>query len=392
LSKRREIPSAVRPRSGVTEEHRMIRVWEPVLDGNEREYVLDCLDTNWISSLGSYISRFEESVARFCGAPHGVACSSCTTGLHMALVALGIGPGDEVLIPAFTLIVSANTVIQAGARPVLIDAHPKTWCIDPSKLEERIGPRTRAIMPVHMYGHPCDMPAILDIARRHDLLVIEDCAEALGAEVAGQKVGSFGDAACFSFYGNKILTTGEGGMVLCSDPSLAEKMRLLRNQAFEAQRFVHREMGFNYRITNVQAAIGLAQTEKVEQKVERKREIARWYAEAFADVEDVELPGEAHGAENVCWMNGEKLGDSFRRGRDGVMTAMKEKGVETRAFFCPMHRQPVFGESDPRFPNVSGEYPVSDDLWKRGLYLPSGLGLTRSQVEEVVEKLAECRD
>jgi perosamine synthetase len=307
-------------------------------------------------------------------------------------VALGVGPGDEVIVPDFTLIVSANTVIQAGARPVLVDADPKTWCIDPSKIEEKIGPRTRAIMPVHMYGHPCDMAAIMDIARRHDLLVVEDCAEAHGARIEGRMVGSFGDAACFSFYGNKILTTGEGGMVLCSDVELARKMRLLRNQAFDHPRFVHREIGFNYRLTNVQAAIGLGQAEKVDEKVEKKREIARWYAEAFADVEDVELPWEAPGAKNVYWMYGVKLGDSFRRGRDGVMTAMKAKGVETRAFFCPMHRQPVFAGSDPRFPDVSGEYPVSDDLWKRGLYLPSGLGLTRSQVEEVVSKLAECRD
>lgn len=369
----------------------MIPVWEPVLDGNERRYVLDCLETNWISSLGSYITRFEETVARWCGVPHGVACSSCTTGLHLALVALGIGPGDEVIIPDFTLIVSANTVIEAGARPVLVDADPKTWCLDPEKVEEKIGPRTRAIMPVHMYGHPCDMPRICEIARRRGLFVIEDCAEAHGAEIGGRRVGSFGDAACFSFYGNKILTTGEGGMVLCSDGELAEEMRLLRNQAFEQPRFVHRRIGFNYRLTNVQAAIGLAQVEKVDEKVEKKREIARWYAEAFADVEDVELPAEAPGAKNVYWMYGVKLGDSFRRGRDGVMAALKEKGVETRAFFCPMHRQPVFQGTDSRFPDVSGSYPVSDDLWKRGLYLPSGLGLTRSQVEEVAAKLAECR-
>ncbi len=369
----------------------MIPVWEPVLDGNEMKYVLDCLETNWISSLGSYITRFEETVATWCGVPHAVACSSCTTGLHLALTALGIGPGDEVLIPDFTLIVSANTVIQAGARPVLVDADAKTWCIDPGKLEEKIGPRTRAVMPVHMYGHPCDMPRIGEIARRHGLVVIEDCAEAHGAEIGGRKVGSFGDAACFSFYGNKILTTGEGGMVLCSDPALAERMRLLRNQAFEQPRFVHREIGFNYRLTNVQAAIGLAQAENADRKVEKKREIARWYAEEFAGVPDVELPGEAAGVKNVYWMYAVKLGDSFRLGRDGVMAAIREKGVETRAFFCPMHRQPVFQRSDPRFPDVSGEYPVSDDLWRRGLYLPSGLGLTRDDVREVVGKLAGCR-
>jgi perosamine synthetase len=243
-----------------------------------------------------------------------------------------------------------------------------------------------------MYGHLCDMPAILEIARRRNLLVIEDCAEAHGAEIAGRKAGSFGDAACFSFYGNKILTTGEGGMVLCRDAALADRMRLLRNQAFEQPRFVHREIGFNYRLTNLQAAIGLAQTEKIDEKVERKREIARWYADAFAGVDDVRLPWEAPGARNVYWMYGVCLGDSYRRGRDGVMEAMKQRGVETRAFFCPMHRQPVFTEkSDPRFPDTSGDYPVSDDLWKRGLYLPSGLGLTREQVREVAAKLAECR-
>lgn len=369
----------------------MIPVWEPVLDGNEKRYVLDCLETNWISSLGSYINRFEESIAAYCGVPHGVATSSCTTALHLALIALGIGPGDEVLVPDFTLIVSANTVIQAGARPVLVDSDPKTWCIDPNRLEEKIGPKTRAIMPVHMYGHPCDMPAIEGIARRHGLLVIEDCAEAHGAEIAGRKVGGLGDAACFSFYGNKILTTGEGGMVLCRDAALAERMRLLRNQAFDQPRFVHREIGYNYRLTNVQAAIGLAQAEKLQEKVERKREIAHWYAEAFAGVADVELPWEAPGAKNVYWMYGVKLGDSFRRGRDGVMALMKEKGVETRAFFCPMHRQPVFAGRNPLFPDTSGDYPVSDDLWKRGLYLPSGLGLTRAQVREVAATLAACR-
>ena len=369
----------------------MIPVWEPVLDGNEERYVLDCLETNWISSLGTYISRFEELFSRYCGAENGVACSSCTTGLHMTMVALGIGPGDEVLIPDFTLIVSANTVIQAGAKPVLVDVDARTWCLDPSKLEEKITPRTRAIMAVHMYGHPCDMAAIGEIAKRHDLFVIEDGAEAHGAEIGGRRVGSFGDAACFSFYGNKILTTGEGGMVVCSDAALAKKLRLLRDQGFEQPRFVHKVMGFNYRLTNVQAAIGLAQTEKVTEKVEKKREIARWYAQALGDCPDVMLPGEAPGVKNVYWMYGVKLGDRFRQGRDAVMAQLKEKGVETRAFFCPMHLQPVFARSDPRFPDTRGDYPVSEDLWKRGLYLPSGLSLTRAQVEEVAAKVLECR-
>jgi len=364
----------------------MIPVWEPVLDGNEEQYVLDCLETNWVSSLGKYISRFEELFARYCGAAHGVACSSCTTGLHLAMVGLGLGPGDEVIIPDFTLIVSANTVIQAGAKPVLVDVDPRSWCLDPSKIEEKITPRTRAIMAVHMYGHPCDMAAIGEIAKRRSLLVIED-----GAEIEGRRVGSFGDAACFSFYGNKILTSGEGGMVLCSNDALAKKLRLLRDQGFEQPRFVHNVMGFNYRLTNVQAAIGLAQTEKITEKVEKKREIARWYAEALSECSDVTLPWEAPGAKNVYWMYGVKLSDRFTQGRDRVMAQMKEKGVETRAFFCPMHLQPVFAGSDPRFPETRGDFPVSADLWRRGLYLPSGLGLTRAQVEEVTAKLLACR-
>jgi perosamine synthetase len=369
----------------------VIPVWEPVLDGNEERYVRDCLETNWISSLGRYITRFEEAFAGWCGMPHGVACSSGTAALHLSLVALGVGPGDEVIIPDFTLIVSANTVILAGAKPVLVDADPKTWCLDPEKIESRITPRTKAIMAVHMYGHPCDMPSILEIARRHDLAVIEDCAEAHGAEIAGRKVGTFGGAGCFSFYGNKILTTGEGGMVLTGDAAVAAKLRLLRDQGFEPPRFVHRVVGFNYRLTNVQAAIGLAQTEKADEKVRRKREIASWYLELLGESEGVELPVEAPGTKNVYWMLGVKLGPRFPQGRDAVMEELKARGVETRAFFCPMHRQPVFRGSDPRFPDVRGDYPVSDDLWDRGLYLPSGLGLTRQQVEEIVGKLLECR-
>ena len=370
----------------------MIPVWEPVLDGNEERYVRDCLETNWISSLGSYITRFEESFAAWCGMPQAVACSSGTAALHLSLVALGIGPGDEVLIPDFTLIVSANTVMLAGAKPVLVDVDSRTWCLDPKKVEEKITPRTKAIMAVHMYGHPCDMPAILEIAKRRGLAVIEDCAEAHGAEISGRKVGTFGDAGCFSFYGNKILTTGEGGMVLVRDAALAAKLRLLRDQGFEPPRFVHKVVGFNYRMTNVQAAIGLAQTEKADEKVRAKRQIASWYLSLFAFGSDLEMPSEAPGAKNVYWMFAVKLGAKFPQGRDAVMEELKAKGVETRAFFCPMHRQPVFQKrSKPEYPDVRGEYPVSDDLWNRGLYLPSGTGLKLEQANEVAEKLLALR-
>jgi len=369
----------------------MIPVCEPVMDGHEIDYVVDCLRTNWISSAGKYIHQFEEKFSAYCGVPFGVACSSGTTAIHLALAALGIGPGDEVIIPDFTLIVSANMVVLTGAKPVLVDVDQRTWCIDPNLIEQKITPRSRAIMAVHMYGHPCDMEAIMAVASRHNLYVIEDCAEAHGAEVNGKKVGSFGHASCFSFYGNKILTTGEGGMVLCKDEAIAERMRLLRNQGFQQPRFVHEVMGFNYRMTNIQAAIGLAQTEMVEQKVERKRWIGQTYNDLLAGQNDLILPVEEPWAKNVYWMYGILIEESLGVRKDVLMRMLREKGVDTRSFFCPMSLQPAYRGDNPSFPDPTGEYPVSVDLWNRGLYLPSGLGLTTTQMEEVVEKLLECK-
>jgi perosamine synthetase len=370
----------------------MIPVCEPMLDGNEREYVLACLETNWISSAGKFILDFEERFSAYCHARHGVACSNGTTAIHLALEALGIGPGDEVIIPCFTLIVSANMVILAGAKPVLVDVDPRTWCMDPDRLEEKISPRTRAIMAVHMYGHPCDMGRIMAIAERHGLMVIEDAAQAHGAEAHGRRVGGIGDVACFSFYANKNITTGEGGMVVTSRPEIAARARLLRNQAFEEPRFVHRHIGFNYRLTNIQAAIGLAQCERLDEKVARKREIARIYDELLKDQPGIQGPVEEQWAKNVYWMYGVVLGDEFGGAKEPVMARLRELGVETRAFFCPMHRQPVFREgTDSRFPDIRGRYPVSDRLWERGLYLPSGIGLQTCEIEEVAEKLLKCR-
>jgi perosamine synthetase len=375
----------------------MIPVWEPMLDGNEKKYAEDCLDTGWVSSMGKYIPLFEEAFAGWVGRPFGVACSSCTTGLHMAMVALGIGPGDEVIIPDFTLIVSANTVIQAGARPVFVDVDPVTWCIDPAAIAKKITPRTKAIMAVHMYGHPCDMYAIGVIAKQHDLAVIEDCAEAHGAEVRGRMVGGFGHVAAFSFYGNKILTTGEGGMLLVSDEGLAKRLRMLRDQAFGEPRFVHDRIGWNYRMTNVQAAIGLAQTERADAKVEAKRRIGKAYAERLGGVPGLVLPAEAEWAKSVYWMYGVVLGDEWPS-RAEVMAAMKERGVATRAFFWPMHWQLVFENPETRRtiaesaqPDCSGEYPVSTWLGRRGLYLPSGLTVTDQQMNDVVAALVACR-
>ncbi len=301
----------------------MIPVCEPQLDGNEMEYVMDCIKTNWISSAGQYITRFESEFSKYCDMPFGVACSSGTTAIHLALASMDIGEGDEVIIPDFTLIVSANMVILAGAKPVLVDVDPRTWCIDPKLIEAKITPRTKAIMAVHMYGHPCDMEAILEIAKRHNLYVIEDCAEAHGAEIRGRKAGSCSDASCFSFYGNKILTTGEGGMVVCRDPQLNERMRLLRNQGFQEPRFVHAVTAFNYRLTNVQAAIGLAQTEKVQEKVDKKRWIAATYNELLSSQPDITLPVEEPWAKNVYWMYGILIDKSFGLSKDELMNAFE---------------------------------------------------------------------
>jgi len=367
----------------------MIPVCEPLLDGNEEQYVLDCLRSNWISSSGRYIPAFEERFSSYCGTRHGVACSSGTAALHLALASLGIGPGDEVVVPSFTLIVAANTVLLTGATPVLVDVDPATWGLDPARVAVALTPRTKAIMAVHMYGHPCDMDPILDLARRHGCAVIEDGAEAHGAEYKGRKVGSLGDIGCFSFYGNKIVTTGEGGMVVTDREDLAQRARLLRNQAFGEPRFVHQEIGFNYRLTNVQAAIGLAQCEKIKEKVERKREIAGHYRRLLQNSPHLTLPPEAPWAKNVYWMYGVLLNDSFGRRRDDAMRMLYERGVETRAFFHPLHRQPALHER--LAPADTNRFPVSENLGVRGLYLPSGLTLTTAQIDEVADKLLACR-
>ncbi|PIQ85251.1 MAG: hypothetical protein COV74_09855 [Candidatus Omnitrophica bacterium CG11_big_fil_rev_8_21_14_0_20_45_26] len=367
----------------------MIPVCEPLLDGNEEKYILEAVRSTWISSAGRFITDFEEQMSTYCGTRFGVSCSSGTTALHLACLALGIGPGDEVIIPTFTLIVSANVVIACGAKPVLVDSDPDTWCIDPQKIEEKITSKTKAIMAVHMYGHPCAMDSIMMLAQKHGLKVIEDCAEAHGATYQGKKVGSFGDVGAFSFYGNKILTTGEGGMLLTNDKTIAAKARLLRNQAFEEPRFVHREIGYNYRLTNVQAAIGLAQLERIKQKIAKKRHIAATYEKLLKSA-DLTLPVEKPQSLNVYWMYGIVLGSSYGT-KDEVVKRLGQNGIQTRSFFCPMHQQPVYRSGSSLFPKVDGHYPVADHLFKRGFYLPSGLPLSDDQLTEVAEQLLACR-
>jgi len=365
----------------------MIPVCEPTLKGNELKYVTDCVNTTWISSAGKYIKEFEDGFSKFCGTKYGIACSNGTIAIHLALESLGLGKGDEVMIPTFTMIATANAVVYCGAKPVLIDSEKETWGMDPKLIEEKITERTKAILPVHIYGHPCDMDPIKEIAKKHKLWIVEDAAEAHGAEYKGKKVGSIGDIGCFSFYGNKILTTGEGGMCVTNNKKLAERARLLRNHAFIEPRFLHNELGFNYRMTNVQAAIGLAQLERAEELVAARIKNAALYNSLLKDVEGITLPPKKDWAKNVYWMYGILIEKEFGLTRDDVMKKLYNAGIETRSFFIPMHKQPLYQKNDQRFPDTRGEYPIADELSRKGLYLPSSSSLTEKQIHTVVDAL-----
>ena len=367
----------------------MIPVCEPFLSGKELEYVSDCLRTNWISSKGKYIEAFEEGFARYCGCKYGIATTNGTTALHLALTSIDIGPGDEVIVPAFTMVATVFAIIYTGAKPVLVDAEPSTWNIDPAKIEEKITDKTKVILPVHIYGHPCEMKAIMEIAEKYDLWVVEDAAEAHGAEYSGKKAGSLGHISCFSFYANKIITTGEGGMVVTNEAEIAQKARLLKDLAFSPEkRFLHTEIGFNYRMTNIQAAIGLAQLERINDLVAARRHNAHYYNSLLKEIPGITLPVEREGAKNVYWMYGILIKNEFGLSRDELMVKLKEKGIETRTFFYPMHEQPVFQEMNL----FKGEqYPVAEDLAQKGLYLPSGSSLKKEKIEEICQTIKEIR-
>jgi perosamine synthetase len=368
----------------------VIPVSEPVIGEREIELVTDALRTGWISSAGRYIEEFEEGWAAYCGRRYGVAVANGTVALQLALATLDLQPGDEVILPTFTIISCVTAVTFAGAVPVLVDADPDTWCLDVTQVESRITPRTRAIMAVHIYGHPVDMGPLLELADRHNVAVVEDAAEAHGAEYRmssadgpqWRRCGSFGDLSTFSFYANKLVTTGEGGMVLTDDDTVAARLRLLRNLAFRPdRRFLHDELGFNFRITNLQAALGVAQLERIDQVVGRKREIASRYGAGLQSVAALRLPVEKPWARSVYWMYGVVLREHEL---DAGMLAerLREADVETRPFFLGMHRQPALLR---RGLVADGTFPVADDLADRGLYLPSGVGLSNQQIDTVVE-------
>lgn len=349
-------------------------VAEPFLGEEELRYVSECVLSGWVSSAGKFVTRFEELFAKRCGVEHAIAVSNGTAALHVALVALGVGPGDEVIVPTLTFIATANAVTYTGARPVFADSDPVTWNADPEAVAAAITPRTKAIVPVHLYGHPADLDAIA--AAAGGIPIVEDAAEAHGALYKGRCVGSFGLAGTFSFYGNKIVTTGEGGMVVTNDGELASRIRRLRDHGMDpGRRYWHPVLGFNYRLTNLQAAVGLAQLEKLDEILAAKRLVADRYASGLRGLSGITLPPGEPWARSVHWLYSILVDD-----RDAVMEALELAGIESRPFFTPIHQQPLYAAGE--------RLPVAEGLAERGLSLPSSVTLTPAEIERVVGVLA----
>jgi perosamine synthetase len=363
-----------------------ILIAKPALGKEELDNAMEAVRSGWISSKGKFIPEFEKKFARYCGVKYGVATSSGTTALHLALKALEIGKGDEVIVPTLTFIATANAITYCNAKPIFVDSHPDYWCLNPEKIEKKITKKTKAIIPVHLYGHPCDMDLITDIAKDHDLLLIEDAAEAHGAEYKGKKVGSFGDINCFSFYGNKIITTGEGGMCLTNDEELAKKMRILRDHGMNPRkRYWHDIVGFNYRMTNVQAAIGVAQLEKMNGFVKKKRRIAEWYKERLKELEEkkfIKLHPEMKWAKCVYWMYSILLENKCRTSRNELAKKLDKRGIETRPFFNPIHRMPPYRTNE--------RLPIAEKLSQKGINLPSGLDLSENEINSIADIIKRC--
>jgi perosamine synthetase len=368
----------------------MIPVNEPLLTGHEKQYLIECIETGWISSEGPFVEKFEKAVADYVGVKHGIAVCNGTAALEVAMSAIELQPGDEVIMPSFTIISCALAVLRRGGIPVLVDVEHDTWCMDVNHVKNKIGPRTKAIMPVHMYGHPVDMDPIMELARKHGLYVIEDAAEVHGAEYKGKKCGSIGHINCFSFYANKIISTGEGGMVVTNDDGLAQRAKLHRNLCFIGKRrFYHEELGGNYRLTNLQAAVGVAQMERIDAFVNIKRKNAFEYYQRLNDSTCLQLPAEKKWAKNVYWMYGVVINEKTKLNAENFAERLRECGVSTRPFFLGMHEQPVLQRMG-LFRNE--HYPVSERIAQQGLYLPSGLTLNKHQIETVVHSIKSILD
>jgi perosamine synthetase len=358
----------------------MIPVAEPDLGPLEERYVLEAVRSGWVSSIGPFIERFERAFAEFCGVRHAVMVSNGTVALHLCLVAKGIGPGDEVIVPDLTFVASASAVRHAGATPVLVDIDPRTLCIDPSLVEAAIGPKTKAIMAVHLYGHPADMTALRDIAKRRNLVLIEDAAEAHGARWSGERVGGLGDVGAFSFYGNKVLTTGEGGAITTNDDALAARVRFLKDHAMSKERrYYHPEVGYNYRMTNIQAALGLAQLERADQLVRRKAQVLAWYRKAFAGL-GIELNPTQPPAEPICWLViGQLPPGSGDIEREELVQHLTANRIDSRPFFVPLSQLPPYRECRL----VTSGRHAADAVARRGVCLPSSTRLEQGDIERI---------
>jgi perosamine synthetase len=361
----------------------MILVNTPLFLGKEKEYLSECIDTGWVSSDGPFVKKFEELFAKFLGVKHAIAISNGTVAIELALAAIDLKPGDEVILPSHTIISCPMGIIRREGKPVLVDVDPETWCIDVNQIENKITPRTKAIMPVHMFGHPCDMDGINNIAKKHGLIVIEDAAEAHGAEYNGKKCGGLGDIATFSFYANKIITTGEGGMILTDNDEYADKARYYRNLCFQPhQRFLHEDLGYNFRMTNIQAAIGVAQTEKFDELLNIKEKQGKRYTENLKGLKEIKIQKVEPWAKHVYWVFGLLLEDTFPIDAFEWAKILLSEGVQTRPFFWPLHEQPVFNKQGL----FNGEkYPLSSKLARRGLYVPSGMALKNEEIDKVSE-------
>jgi perosamine synthetase len=361
-----------------------IPVSEPSIGEEELKNIIDCVKSSWISSKGKYIEEFEDGFSKFCGAKFGVSTSNGTAALHLALVALGVGPGDEVIVPTLTFVSTASIVTYCGAKPVFIDSEPSTWNIDSEKIKEKITDKTKALIPVHLYGYPADMDPILEIARDHGIKVVEDAAESHGAEYKGKKVGSFGDISCFSFYGNKILTTGEGGMCLTNNKGLAGKLKILKNHGMDPQKkYWHTVVGFNYRMTNMQAAIGVAQLQKMDKFIKRKLEIAGLYNSMLKDVDDITIPPNSEWARNVYWMYTVLVEDGFGISKEELMKALESKGIETRPVFHPITDMPPYKSEE--------KFPVAKEISRKGVSLPSSVNLKDDEIKFIVDCIKQCK-
>ena len=375
----------------MTKMGKFIPVNSPLIDGSESDYLQKCIETGWISSEGPFVEDFEHEFANLCNRKHAVAVSSGSAALELAVHALGINKGDEVIIPTFTIISCVAPLIRIGAIPILVDADPLTWNIDVNQIEQRISTRTKAIMAVHIYGLPVDMDPLLTLAKKYGLMVIEDAAEAHGLLYKDKICGSFGNISTFSFYPNKLITTGEGGMVLTDDDTIAEKCRSLRNLCFQKnKRFIHEELGWNFRMTNMQAALGLAQIERLDEFIKKKRSMGQKYNELLRGLNNIQLPTiKTSYSENIYWVFGLVLDENILDNADSIMKKLKTCGVGTRPFFWPIHLQPLIKKMG-LFRTDS--FPIAEKIARKGFYIPSGLGLTDSEINRVSSKLRAILD